>query len=67
MSCLPRRRPHFLGVWVVIRVAIYLYPGTVLLRTLGLNLHTEAEFDFSNFLYPLNAFGILRDTIEWLL
>jgi hypothetical protein len=40
---------------------------TVLLRTLGLNLHTEAEFDFSNFLYPLNAFGILRDTIGWLL
>ena len=36
----------------------------VLLRPSGLHLHIEAEFDFFNFLYPPNTFGILRDTIE---
>ena len=34
---------------------------------MGLNLHIEAEFDFCNFLYLTNTFGILQVLLIWLL
>jgi hypothetical protein len=47
-------------------VVCHLFCSVVILwGPTGLNLHRVADFDFCKFLYPLNALGILRDTIVY--